>query len=215
MEKVVEKYLKIRELVSELTEEIDEISDLNEKIETINYVRMILHEVSPYKHHPVDFVAWEKTEKIEQNDYNPNHVAPPETKLLHTSIIEDGFTQPVVTYPQKPVNIIVDGFHRRKTVVNYKDVNNSTFGRVPVTYIRKEKEEISNRMASTIRHNRARGTHDIGLMTNIVTELKKAGMSDAWIMKQIGMDADEILRLKQLSGLAELFKDKEFSNFTE
>ena len=81
-------------------------------------------------------------------------------------------------------------------------------GRLPVVVIEKD---LSNRMASTIRHNRARGTHSIELMTNIVAELKRAGMSDKWIMDHIGMDQDELLRLKQISGLAALFADKEFS----
>lgn len=160
---------------------------------------------------PVYNVIPVPVEKIRANAYNPNAVAPPEMKLLELSIWEDGFTMPVVCYylPAEDVFEIVDGFHRYSILKNSKRIYDREKGLLPVVVINKD---ISNRMASTIRHNRARGSHDIDLMVNIVGELKKAGMSDQWIMKHIGMDADEILRLKQLSGLAELFADKEFSN---
>lgn len=153
-------------------------------------------------------------EKIQANSYNPNSVAPPEMKLLYQSIKEDGYTMPIVCYylPKEDKYEIVDGFHRYMIMKMHKDIFNREKGKLPVTVI--EKDE-SNRMASTIRHNRARGTHSIQLMTHIVSELTKAGMSDAWILKNIGMDADELLRLKQLSGIAELFKDKEFSKSLE
>lgn len=153
-------------------------------------------------------------EKIRANSYNPNAVAPPEMKLLEKSILEDGYTMPIVCYylPDEDIYEIVDGFHRYSVMRNNRVIRERENGMMPVVVIDKD---ISNRMASTIRHNRARGSHDIDLMSNIVSELTKAGMSDAWIMKNIGMDADEILRLKQLSGLAELFKDKEFSNTSE
>lgn len=153
-------------------------------------------------------------EKIQANSYNPNAVAPPEMKLLYQSIKEDGYTMPIVCYYLSNIDKyeIVDGFHRYTVMLKHKDIFERENGLLPVVVIEKD---VSNRMASTIRHNRARGSHDIELMTNIVSELTNAGMSDAWIMKQIGMDADELLRLKQLSGLAELFSDKEFSNFNE
>lgn len=149
-------------------------------------------------------------EKIQANVYNPNSVAPPEMKLLYQSIKEDGYTMPIVCYylPEEDKYEIVDGFHRYTTMLKHKDIYEREEGCLPVSVIDKP---ISDRMASTIRHNRARGSHDIGLMTNIVAELVEAGMSDAWILKNIGMDADELLRLKQISGLAALFKDKEFS----
>ena len=148
--------------------------------------------------------------KIEPNTYNPNTVAPPEMKLLYDSIREDGYTMPIVCYYDKTrdVYIIVDGFHRYKVMKTSQRIFEREKGLLPVVVINKD---ISNRMASTIRHNRARGTHSIELMTEIVTELTKAGMSDSWIMRNIGMDRDELLRLKQISGLAELFADKEFS----
>lgn len=153
-------------------------------------------------------------EKIQANSYNPNHVASPEMKLLYQSIKEDGYTMPIVCYylEEKDKYEIVDGFHRYTTMKEHKDIYEREGGCLPVSVIDKP---ISDRMASTIRHNRARGSHDIGLMTNIISDLVDSGMSDAWIMKNIGMDADELLRLKQLSGLASLFKDKEFTTAWE
>lgn len=153
-------------------------------------------------------------EKIQANTYNPNHVAPPEMKLLYQSIKEDGYTMPIVCYYLKDIDKyeIVDGYHRYCTMLNHKDIYDREGGCLPVSVINKP---IEDRMASTIRHNRARGQHSIELMTNIVAELSKSGMSDAWIMKNIGMDAEELLRLKQLSGLQELFKDKDFSRSWE
>ena len=152
-------------------------------------------------------------EHIHANAYNPNHVAPPEMKLLYESIKEDGYTMPIVVYPLGDGEYeIVDGYHRYTTMLLHRDICEREGGKLPCSIIDKD---VSNRMASTIRHNRARGSHSIELMMNIVGELKKAGMSDAWIMKEIGMDADELLRYKQLSGLAELFKDRDYSKATE
>lgn len=160
---------------------------------------------------PVYNVIAVPIEKIRANSYNPNSVAYPEMKLLELSIWEDGYTQPCVCYflPNEDIYEIVDGFHRYSVMKTSKRIYIRENGLLPVVVIDKDK---SNRMASTIRHNRARGTHSIDLMVNIVAELKEAGMSDAWIMRHIGMDADEILRLKQLSGIAALFKDRDFSN---
>ena len=151
-------------------------------------------------------------EQIDANSYNPNHVAPPEMRLLYESIKEDGYTMPVVVYPKPDGRYeIVDGYHRYTVMLTHRDIYERENGLLPCSIIDKD---VSNRMASTIRHNRARGSHSIELMMNIVGELKKAGMSDQWIMKEIGMDADELLRYKQLSGLAELFKDKQYSEAT-
>lgn len=162
---------------------------------------------------PVYNVQAVPLEKIRANSYNPNSVAPPEMKLLELSIWEDGYTQPVVCYhvPDEDVYEIVDGYHRYTVMLTSKRVREREGGLLPIVVIDKD---TSNRMASTIRHNRARGTHSIELMVNIVGELKAAGMSDAWILRHIGMDADELLRLKQLSGLAELFKNNEFNTAT-
>lgn len=152
--------------------------------------------------------------KIRANAYNPNAVAPPEMKLLELSIWEDGFTMPVVCYyiPDEDIYEIVDGYHRYTVLRTSTRIRERENGMLPVVVIKKD---ISNRMASTIRHNRARGTHSIDLMVNIVAELVESGMSDQWIAKHIGMDVDELLRLKQISGLAALFAKKEFSKAWE
>ncbi len=159
---------------------------------------------------PVYNVMAVPVEKVVANTYNPNVVAPPEMKLLELSIWEDGYTMPCVCYylPESDQYELVDGFHRYKVMLTSKRVYEREKGLLPVVVIDKD---ISNRMASTIRHNRARGSHCIELMCEIVSELTKTGMSDAWIMNNIGMDKDELLRFKQISGLAELFADKEFS----
>lgn len=163
---------------------------------------------------PVYNVKSIEIEKIQANEYNPNSVAIPEMKLLYKSILEDGYTMPIVCYyiEENDKYEIVDGFHRYTIMKNHKDIYERENGKLPVVVIKKD---LSNRMASTIRHNRARGTHSIELMVNIVQNLVESGMSDSWILKNIGMDADELLRLKQISGLQSLFKDKEFSNSWE
>jgi len=159
---------------------------------------------------PVYNVLSVHLDKIRANSYNPNAVAPPEMKLLETSIWEDGYTMPIVCYylPDEDVYEIVDGYHRYTTLKTSKRIFEREKGMLPVVVIDKD---VSNRMASTIRHNRARGSHSIELMSNIVTDLVSSGMSDGWILKHIGMDKDELLRLKQITGLAALFEDKEFS----
>jgi ParB-like chromosome segregation protein Spo0J len=202
---------EIRKKVKELCDLVNTISIVNEKIDTLNYIRAELHEVSPLKHHPVDFVSCEKSGNIEGNEYNPNSVAPPEMALLITSIEEDGYTMPIVGNPEEDTIRIVDGFHRRKSERKSKKISDSTYGRLPVSFIRETLRELDSRMASTIRHNRARGSHDIDLMSNIVKELIQLGRKETWIKKHIGMDMDEILRLKQLTGLAALFENNEFS----
>lgn len=148
-------------------------------------------------------------EKITPNTYNPNAVAPPEMRLLYDSIKEDGYTMPIVCYYSEADDkyVIVDGFHRYQIMLSHKDIYKRENGMLPVTVIDKP---LSNRMASTIRHNRARGTHDVDLMSNIVKELHDIGRSDAWISKHLGMSRDEILRLKQITGLTELFRDVNF-----
>ena len=163
---------------------------------------------------PVYNVIAVPVEKVRANDYNPNYVAPPEMKLLELSIWEDGFTQPVVCYFDKSNDeyIVVDGFHRYTIMKTSERIYAREKGKLPVVVIDKE---LGERMASTIRHNRARGSHNIDLMSNIVAELIEMGKSDGWICRNIGMSADEILRLKQVTGLASLFKDEEFSQSWE
>lgn len=158
---------------------------------------------------PVYNVISVPVNKIKPNTYNPNAVAPPEMKLLYESIKADGYTMPIVCYysRENDVYIIVDGFHRYRVMLEYKDIYERENGRLPVSVIDKP---IDQRMASTIRHNRARGNHNVDLMSNIVKELHELGRSDAWISRHLGMDKDEILRLKQITGLAALFKDVKF-----
>ena len=163
---------------------------------------------------PVYNVIRVPVEKIRANEYNPNKVARPEMELLYQSIKEDGYTMPIVCYYHEEDDMyeIVDGFHRYTIILRHKDICDREGGCLPVSVIDKP---ISERMASTIRHNRARGTHNIDLMSNIVAELVEMGKSDHWIAKHLGMDVDEILRLKQITGLAALFSDKEFSRAWE
>lgn len=161
---------------------------------------------------PVWNVIGVPIERVRANSYNPNSVATPEMKLLVQSIREDGYTMPIVCYPDGEEYEIVDGFHRYRAMLENVDIRERERGLLPVSVIDRP---LSDRMASTIRHNRARGTHSVELMQTIVGELVSAGMSDAWIAKNIGMDADEILRLKQISGIAALFADREFSEAWE
>jgi len=163
---------------------------------------------------PVYNVKAVPIDKVKANEYNPNRVAPPELKLLELSIWEDGYTQPVVCYydNDKDEYIIVDGFHRYTIMKTSQRIYEREKGMLPIVIIDKA---LGERMASTIRHNRARGSHNVDLMSNIVAELVEMGKSDAWICKNIGMSADEVLRLKQITGLASLFKDEEFSRSWE
>lgn len=158
---------------------------------------------------PVYHVISVPIEKIKPNNYNPNSVAPPELKLLYESIKEDGYTMPIVCYyaKEQDVYVIVDGFHRYRIMLDHEDIFKREKGRLPVSVIEKP---LDQRMASTIRHNRARGSHNVDLMSNIIKELHEIGRSDAWISKHLGMDRDEILRLKQITGLTALFKDVKF-----
>lgn len=161
-------------------------------------------------HSPVYDIIAVPIEKIKPNTYNPNAVAPPELKLLYDSIKSDGYTMPIVCYysQKEDIYIIVDGFHRYRVMLEHADIYEREKGLLPVSVIHKPLDE---RMASTIRHNRARGTHDVELMSNIVRELHEIGRSDKWIAMHLGMDKDEILRLKQITGLTDLFRESHFS----
>jgi len=159
---------------------------------------------------PVYDVRRVPMDRVKSNDYNPNKVAPPEMQLLETSIWEDGYTQPVVTFydPEQDMYIVVDGFHRWRTMRESERIRRREEGFLPIVVIDKQ---IGERMASTIRHNRARGTHNIELMSAIVAELVEIGKSDRWICQHIGMSPDELLRLKQITGVAALFANSHFS----
>lgn len=194
--------------------EIEEM-ELHEKVETINRVKELLHEISPFKNEPVDFVKWVKMEKVHANDYNPNSVAPPEMSLLEHSITEDGYTQPIVSWVNDGLNEVVDGFHRNRVGRESPVVNARIRGYLPCVEINNDREDRGNRIASTIRHNRARGKHRIDSMSEIVLELKRRNWSDKKIGKELGMDPDEVLRLAQITGLAEMFEDSDFSEAWE
>lgn len=191
---------------------LDSLND-DQKIEEINNIKKILHEKSPFKNEPVDCVLWVKNELVTSNDYNPNSVAPPEMALLEHSITEDGYTQPIVTWnsEDKKMLEVIDGFHRNRVGKESQTVRERIFGYLPVVVIRDSQNDKSDRMASTIRHNRARGKHKVESMADIVVELKRRNWSDARISKNLGMDEDEVLRLCQITGMAELFADADFS----
>lgn len=163
---------------------------------------------------PVYGVKRVPLEKLKANDYNPNSVAPPEMALLETSIWEDGFTQPIVTFYDKAndMYIVVDGFHRYTVGRTSERIRERERGTLPIVVIDKE---LGDRMASTIRHNRARGSHNIELMSTIVSELVEMGKGDRWICNHIGMSPDELLRMKQITGVAALFANRDFSNSWE
>ena len=194
----------------------DAFSDLEalpieERVEAINALKLELHKLSPFADEPVDCVLWVKGELVEANDYNPNSVAPPEMKLLERSIGEDGYTQPIVSWERNGVYEVVDGFHRNRVGKESKVIRKRVHGYLPVTVINAGRQDLGDRMASTIRHNRARGKHKVEAMSDIVIELKRRNWSDEKIADHLGMDSDEVLRLSQITGLAELFKDSEFS----
>ena len=196
---------------------IEEIKSLDteERIKAINELKTALKEISPFQNEPVDCVQWVKSDLVIANDYNPNTVAPPEMELLHTSIQEDGYTQPIVVYQHDGIYEVVDGFHRNRVGKECKDITERIHGYLPVTIINDERHDKADRIASTIRHNRARGKHRVDAMSNIVLDLRKRNWSDKKIAKELGMDADEVLRLAQITGLAEMFSDREFSEAWE
>lgn len=187
----------------------------DERIEALNAVRTALHAVSPMRHHPVDLVLWVPAHEVEANDYNPNTVAAPEMRLLETSIEADGYTQPVVTWLDGDRRETVDGFHRGEVGRSCEGVRRSTMGLLPVTTANAERTDRGDRIASTIRHNRARGRHRVDGMSDIVRDLAKRNWTDAKIGRELGMEPDEVLRLKQISGLAELFANRGFSEAWE
>lgn len=189
--------------------------ELQDRIEALNDIRHELLQYSPFKNEPVDFVRWIKSDLVNANDYNPNSVAPPEMRLLEHSITEDGYTQPIVSWSRDNIFEVVDGFHRHRVGKESATVRARVHGYLPAVVINSNREAKNDRMASTIRHNRARGEHKVESMSEIVVELKRRFWSDEKIALELGMDADEVLRLQQVTGLAGLFKDAEFSEAWE
>lgn len=203
--------------VEEVKNNLKFLGDLlaDDRIAAINEIRQAIHGYSPFNAEPVDFVRWVKSEAVTANDYNPNSVAPPEMKLLEHSIKEDGYTQPIVTWMHDGMNEVIDGFHRHRVGKESKIVGKRVMGYLPVVVINSDRQDRSDRIAATIRHNRARGKHKVEAMSDIVIELKRRNWSDDRIAKELGMDADEVLRLCQITGLADVFKDQQFSQAWE
>ncbi len=201
-------------IIEDLVSELESLS-LGEKINAINEAKIALHEASPFSGEPVDCVLWVMANEINANDYNPNAVAPPEMRLLEHSVETDHFTQPIVTWKNGGGELeIVDGFHRN-LVGRKRQFKKRLYGYLPVTTVNSDRAGRNDRIAATIRHNRARGVHQVDNMSEIVVELSRRNWSDKRIGKELGMEPDEVLRLKQISGLAELFSDKEFSEAWE
>jgi ParB-like chromosome segregation protein Spo0J len=187
----------------------------SEQVAFMNGVRQAIHETGPFAGEPVDFVEWVPAAEVTANDYNPNAVAPPEMELLRLSIMADGYTQPIVTNEEGAARVVVDGFHRNRVGKECADVAERLHGYLPVVQIRSDRLDRGDRIAATIRHNRARGKHQVVAMSEIVLELKRRNWSDGKIGKELGMDPDEVLRLAQISGLAEAFADRAFSEAWE
>lgn len=193
---------------------LDRLS-IDERVSTINKLREMIHERGPFAGEPVDLVRWVRADRVHANDYNPNSVAPPEMELLRHSIMSDGYTQPIVTNEEGEHLVVIDGFHRNRVGKECKDVNKRVMGYLPVVQIKESQSGKEDRMASTIRHNRARGKHRVDAMSDIVLELKRRNWNDEKIGRELGMDPDEVLRLTQIGGLAEMFADKDFSEAWE
>jgi ParB-like chromosome segregation protein Spo0J len=205
----------IQEITTELLNHIESM-ELDEKVNAINEIKLALHNISPMKTEPVDCVLWVKNTSVIANDYNPNSVAPPEMELLRLSIANDGYTQPIVSMDNNDgTREVIDGFHRNRVGKECQDIQARVHGYLPVVTIRESQSDKNNRVASTIRHNRARGKHRIESMSDIVVDLKRRNWSPEKISKELGMDSDEVLRLSQISGLLEMFQDKEFSQSWE
>ena len=198
----------IKKQLSELLTQME----MQERVEAINELREAIHKCSPFATEPVDFVRWVKNDSVHANDYNPNSVAPPEMELLRLSIANDGYTQPIVSMANADgTREVIDGFHRNRVGKECADIQERVHGYLPVVTIRESQQDRNNRVASTIRHNRARGKHRVESMSEIVVDLKRRNWSDAKIGKELGMDQDEVLRLTQISGLTEMFQERSFS----
>ena len=195
----------IKKLIKEL------VKKSKNPLDDINEIKKLLHSVSPVSTQPVDLVQWVDIESVQANDYNPNSVANREMGLLYTSILHDGYTQPIVTIYDSKIKkyIIIDGFHRYFTCKNNEDILERNNGRLPVVVLEKDMNE---RMASTVRHNRARGSHSITGMSSMVFEMLKNGLKDAEICNELGLDKEELLRLKHITGFAKLFQDHQYTD---
>lgn len=199
----------VKKIVDQIDKNIQDMKD-SDKIEFLECVKAELHKKSPLNTQPVDYVRWVNVDDVQANDYNPNSVASQEMHLLYTSILHDGYTQPVVTIYDKDLKkyIIIDGFHRFFTCKNNEDIRKRNNGCLPVVVLKKD---INDRMASTVRHNRARGKHSVGGMSNMVFQMLDNGWGDSEICNHLGMSADELLRLKHITGFSKLFSDVDYN----
>jgi hypothetical protein len=196
---------------AKLVAQLNQLS-AGEKITALNYIRRELHRVSPFAAEPVDCIQWVPLNNVVANDYNPNSVAPPEMELLRHSIAQDGYTQPIVAWRREDEMLeVVDGFHRNRVGRECADVRERIRGHLPLAIVNQERHDRGDRIAATIRHNRARGKHRVEAMSDIVLELKRRNWTDEKIGRELGMDPDEVLRLTQITGLAEMFTDQAFS----
>lgn len=195
---------------------LDDLPDDDARIDTVNALRLALREHSPLRAEPIDCVLWVPSAQVTSNDYNPNVVAPPEMQLLELSITADGYTQPIVAWPTSDDDYeVIDGFHRHRVGKESAAVSARIHGRLPLAVINTDRTDRADRQASTIRHNRARGQHTVDGMSEIVVELARRGKPDEWIGRELGLDADEVRRLRQITGLAAVFADEEFSEAWE
>ena len=188
---------------------------LEESVAALNRVRAALHDAGPFAAEPVDLVTWVKSESVDKNDYNPNRVAPPEMRLLQHSIEADGYTQPIVSHETESGDVTVDGFHRGRCGKEVQSIRERVHGYLPVARIKGDRSGRADRIAATVRHNRARGVHGVDSMSEIVRMLYVAGWTDDKIQVELGMQASEVVRLKQITGLAALFADRDFSEAWE
>lgn len=202
-------------LIKKLTALLNDL-EAEERIDAINKIKLALREKSPMKGEPVDCVIWVKNDVVRANNYNPNSVAPAEFRLLEHSIKEDGYTQPIVVFREADESFeVVDGFHRNRVGKESAPIRSRVRGRLPIVVINEARGNKADRIAATIRHNRARGQHGVGAMSDIVLELARRNWSNEKIANELGMCADEVLRLKQISGLAEAFGNRDFSEAWE
>lgn len=207
--------MNIEKNIEQIIEHISTL-EIDEQINLINRIKLSLHEVSPLKSEPVDCVLWVKNTSVYANDYNPNSVAPPEMELLRLSIASDGYTQPIVTMKgETDQREVIDGFHRNRVGKECDDIQARVHGYLPVVTINSDRTDKGDRMAATVRHNRARGKHSVTAMSDIVVELKRRNWTNEKIASHLGMEADEVLRLYQITGLSEMFADHDFSTAWE
>lgn len=200
-------------LLKKIREHLDKKSGLD-RFEDIEEIKDLLFELSTQNSQPIDRVRWVDIDKVQANDYNPNSVAKKEMGLLYTSILHDGYTQPIVTIYDKEIDkyVIIDGFHRYFTCKSHLDILERNNGKLPVVVLEKN---INDRMASTVRHNRARGEHSVSGMSTMVFNMLDNGWSDVDICNELGMSSEELLKLKHITGFSKLFKDAEYNKAWE